>query len=139
MNNDVHDYSDILFVEHPTSRKHKRMPINERASQFSPFAALSGYKEAIMEVEKKTVSRKEISPEAKEEINRNLVFLIENIQKKILFQVTYFQKEEKNGKGNYVIKEAQLKKYIPEKNALLLDDESLLSITDIDSLKILSE
>ncbi len=139
MNNDVHDYSDILFVEHPTSRKHKRMPINERASQFSPFAALSGYKEAIMEVEKKTVSRKEISPEAKEEINRNLVFLIENIQKKILFQATYFQKEEKNGNGNYVIKEAQLKKYIPEKNALLLDDESLLSITDIDSLKILSE
>lgn len=137
MNDYVHDYSDILFVEHPTSRKHKRMSINERASQFSPFAALSGYKEAIMEVEKKTVTRKEISPEAKEEINRNLVFLIENIQKKIHFQVTYFQKEEKNGNGNYVMKECQLKKYIPERNALLLDDGSLLSIADIDSLKIL--
>ncbi len=137
MNDDVHDYSDILFVEHPTSRKHKRMSINERASQFSPFAALSGYKEAIAEAEKKTAARKEISSEAKEEINQKLVYLIENIQMKIPFQVTYFRKEEENGNGNYIIEKVRLKKYLPERNSLLLDDDHLLSIDDIDGLEIL--
>ncbi len=138
MNDDVHDYSDILYVEHPTSQKHKRMPINERASQFSPFAALSGYKEAIKEVEKKTVTRKEISQEAKEEINANLVFLVDSIKKRIHFQITYFQKEE-SSKGTYITKEGMLKKYLPESKKILMDDGSLLSIEDIDSLKILSE
>lgn len=139
MNDDVHDYSDILYVEHPASKKHKRMPINERASQFSPFAALSGYKEAIQEVEKKTVTRKEISQEAKEEINAKLVYLVDNIQKKILFQITYFQKEEESSKGNYITKEGMLKKYLPESKKLLMDDGTTLSIDDIDSLKILSD
>ncbi len=138
MNDDVHDYSDILFVEHPISKKHKRMPVNERASQFSPFAALSGYKEAIKEVEKKTVTRKEISQEAKEEINANLVFLVDSIKKRIHFQITYFQKEE-SSKGTYITKEGMLKKYLPESKKILMDDGSLLSIEDIDSLKILSE
>ncbi len=138
MNDDVHDYSDILFVEHPISKKHKRMPINERASQFSPFAALSGYKEAIKEVEKKTDTRKEISQEAKEEINANLVFLVDSIKKRIHFQITYFQKEE-SSKGTYITKEGMLKKYLPESKKILMDDGSLLSIEDIDSLKILSE
>ncbi len=138
MNDDVHDYSDILYVEHPISKKHKRMPINERASQFSPFAALSGYKEAIKEVERKTVTRKEISQEAKEEINAKLVFLVDSIQKRIPFQITYFQKEE-SSKGTYITKEGMLKKYLPESKKILMDDGSLLSIEDIDSLKILSE
>ncbi len=138
MNDDVHDYSDILYVEHPISKKHKRMPINERASQFSPFAALSGYKEAIKEVEKKTDTRKEISQEAKEEINANLVFLVDSIKKRIHFQITYFQKEE-SSKGTYITKEGMLKKYLPESKKILMDDGSLLSIEDIDSLKILSE
>ncbi len=138
MNDDVHDYSDILYVEHPTSQKHKRMPVNERASQFSPFAALSGYKEAIKEVEKKTVTRKEISQEAKEEINAKLVFLVDSIKKRIHFQITYFQKEE-SSKGTYITKEGMLKKYLPESKKILMDDGSLLSIEDIDSLKILSE
>ena len=36
-------YDDILHLPHPTSAKHPRMPISERAAIFSPFAALTGY------------------------------------------------------------------------------------------------
>ena len=43
------DYSDIIGLEHPTSRKHPRMAAEMRAAQFAPFAALTGYNEAIEE------------------------------------------------------------------------------------------
>ena len=43
------DYSDIIGLEHPTSRKHPRMAAEMRAAQFAPFAALPGYDEAIEE------------------------------------------------------------------------------------------
>ena len=42
-------YDDIIHLEHPTSRKHPRMPMPERAAQFAPFAALKGYEEVIDE------------------------------------------------------------------------------------------
>ena len=43
------DYSDIIGLEHPTSRRHPRMAAEMRAAQFAPFAALTGYDEAIEE------------------------------------------------------------------------------------------
>ena len=43
------DYSDIIGLEHPTSRTHPRMAAEMRAAQFAPFAALTGYDEAIEE------------------------------------------------------------------------------------------
>jgi hypothetical protein len=40
-------YGDIIDMPHPTSRKHPRMPRENRAAQFAPFAALAGYAESI--------------------------------------------------------------------------------------------
>ena len=40
-------YDDIIGLQHPTSRRHKPMPLSERAAQFAPFAALKGFDEEI--------------------------------------------------------------------------------------------
>ena len=45
-NND-HRYDDIIHLSHHTSTRHPQMPLYDRAAQFSPFAALNGYEEAI--------------------------------------------------------------------------------------------
>ena len=42
-------YDDIIHLEHPTSRKHPRMSRQDRAAQFAPFAALTGYEEMVSE------------------------------------------------------------------------------------------
>jgi len=42
-------YDDMLYMEHPTSKKHPRMKPEMRAAQFSPFAALTGYDVAVKE------------------------------------------------------------------------------------------
>ena len=41
------EYDDIINLEHPTSKRHPRMSMMQRAAQFTPFAALSGHDEAI--------------------------------------------------------------------------------------------
>ncbi len=43
-------YTDIIDLERPVSRRPK-MPIENRAAQFSPFAALTSYHEKIAEAE----------------------------------------------------------------------------------------
>ena len=45
----MNDYSDILKREHPTSRRHPRMSRQDRAAQFAPFAALTGFEDLISE------------------------------------------------------------------------------------------
>lgn len=45
-------YGDILNLPHHVSETHPPMPIADRAAQFAPFAALTGYKEAIEETER---------------------------------------------------------------------------------------
>lgn len=49
---DPHRYDDIIDLPHHVSKTHAPMPVSDRAAQFSPFAALTGYKEAIREAER---------------------------------------------------------------------------------------
>lgn len=50
-------YDDIINLPHPTSKKHPRMSMINRAAQFSPFAALTGYDDAIQDAERQAVER----------------------------------------------------------------------------------
>lgn len=47
MNNPTHTYEDIINLPHHTSSVHPRLAMSQRAAQFAPFVALSGYDEAI--------------------------------------------------------------------------------------------
>ena len=51
--NDTHseDYSDIIHLPHPEPKNHPRMSMQNRAAQFAPFAALTGYEDVIEETE----------------------------------------------------------------------------------------
>ena len=50
------NYEDIINLPHPTSKHFPRMPLEERAAQFSPFAALTGYDALIRETARENVS-----------------------------------------------------------------------------------
>lgn len=50
---DPHRYDDILLLPHPKSKNRPHMSLQDRAAQFAPFAALSGYEEAIEETAKR--------------------------------------------------------------------------------------
>ena len=51
----MEDYSDIINMPHHISKKHPQMSMSNRAAQFSPFAALTGYEAAIKDTEEENV------------------------------------------------------------------------------------
>lgn len=103
-------YDDIIHMEYPLKNsdtiKHPRMPIEDRAKIFMPFAALKGYEEAIEAKQKIVVPRIELSEEAKEYLDSQLAEL-ERLLKKgqpPMITVVYFQKGKlDNGDGGEYI------------------------------------
>ena len=49
-------YDDIIHLPHHVSAKYPQMPVQDRAAQFAPFAALTGHEEVIKETEKQHIS-----------------------------------------------------------------------------------
>lgn len=73
-NIDEHKYDDIIDLPHHVSTKHPRMELLDRAAQFSPFAALTGYEEAIKETVRISMER----IEAKEEDEQERIFYLQD-------------------------------------------------------------
>ena len=65
-------YDDIIDLPHPTSERHPRMPMANRAAQFSPFAALSGYDDAVKETARLTDGKIELTEEEKANLDARL-------------------------------------------------------------------
>lgn len=98
-------YNDIINLPHPQSKAHPRMNRIDRAAQFAPFAALTGYAEAINEAGRLVESKKELTDEEKEDISNKLNYLIENINSNIEVMIIYFIPDKnKNGGFNQSIK-----------------------------------
>ena len=72
-------YDDIIHLPHPTSARHPRMPVQERAAIFSPFAALSGHGAAIAETARLTERRMELDEDTRAELDRKQGVLLEHI------------------------------------------------------------
>ena len=69
------NYEDIIRLPHPVSAKHRQMPIADRAAQFMPFAALTGYEAALAETARLTSPRIEPDETQRELLDRQLSFL----------------------------------------------------------------
>ena len=63
-----HRYDDMIDLPHHVSEKHPQMPMLDRAAQFSPFAALTGYDAAIVETARQTDQKRELTEEQKQVI-----------------------------------------------------------------------
>lgn len=66
------NYEDIIRLAHHVSVSHPQMPVSERAAQFSPFAALTGYEAAIRETERLTEARIELDEDMAAELDDKL-------------------------------------------------------------------
>ena len=103
-------YDDIINLSHPTSKKHPRMPIRDRAAQFAPFAALVGYDDAVEETARVTDDMIEQSDEMMAVIDHKLRYLSERIGEMPTVLVTYFLPDEKKSGGEYKIFEGRIKR-----------------------------
>ena len=121
----MNNYDDIINLPHHESKKYNRMPIINRAAQFAPFAALTGYEEAIEETGRLTTDRKEIDEYLKVEINNKLNILIsdENVPKDV--EITFFVPNLRKEGGEYVSKKGVVTKVDNNRKIVIVDNESI--------------
>ena len=94
-------YMDMLSLPHPVSKKRPRMAVQDRAAQFAPFAALTGYEAVIRETARRTQARICLDEGEVERINRCLVELRGKVSTKPLIVVEYFIPDAKKAGGSY--------------------------------------
>ena len=95
-------YDDIINLPHPTSKRHQPMPVADRAVQFAPFAALTGYEDAIEEAARLTDEQEELGEDAQRELNEKLRLLMASEEKHPELTVTYFESDAKKAGGKYI-------------------------------------
>lgn len=128
-------YDDIIGLPHPTSSKHPRMPISERAAIFSPFAALSGHSAALAETARLTDQRVELDEDTKAELDRRQAVLLEHIGEQPEVTVTWFQSDERKDGGAYVTVTGRLKKIDEVGRTLTLLDGTSIPLEDVAGLE----
>ena len=89
-------------MPHHVSRNHPQMPMLDRAAQFAPFAALTGYEAAVGETARLTAERRELSSQEAEELNRRLVALITHLPDHPEATIEYFVPDDRKAGGAYV-------------------------------------
>ena len=95
-------YAAIAGVPHHVSRVHPQMSMEDRAAQFSPFAALTGYGDVILETQRLTDEKVELDEEALALLDEKYQILMCRMEEQPVVQITYFQPDERKEGGSYV-------------------------------------
>lgn len=99
--NAINKYADIINLPHHVSKTRPKMDVLDRAAQFSPFAALTGYDAAIEETERITEKFIELDEDRKLVLNEKLQFIVEHIEEQRLITIVYFQPDLIKEGGTY--------------------------------------
>ena len=124
-------YDDIINLPHHISSKHPRLSMEQRAAQFAPFAALTGYGDSIKETARLTDNRIELNEEEKENINIKLQELKSKISTMPQVTITYIVPDVKKAGGEYITKMNRLKKIDEYKKTIILDDKTIIPINEV--------
>lgn len=127
-------YDDIIGLLHHTSAKHPRMSILDRAAQFAPFSALSGYGAALAETARLTEQRINLTEEELLELDHKQQILMANIDKQPEITVTWFCPDERKEGGEYITTTGSLRRIDEVRRVVVLVDGTEISMDDIYSL-----
>lgn len=125
------EYEDIIHMPHHVSAKRRRMPMLDRAAQFSPFAALTGYDAAIRESGRLTDEAAELDVDAQEMLNRKLQALAHRLAERPEVTVTYFIPDARKSGGAYETISGRLLKIDLYQKVILLEDGSRIPLERI--------
>ena len=124
-------YDDIINLPHHVSKTRPQMSMVDRAAQFSPFAALTGYDAAIKETGRLTDEKVNLSEEEKEALDRKQQILMERLGDHPALTVAYFVPDAKKSGGAYVTKDGNLKKIDGFERWMMLTDGTKIPLDDV--------
>lgn len=130
------NYDDIIDLPHHVSSTRPRMPMIDRAAQFQPFRALTGYEDAVRETARLTDRRMELTEEEKARLDAALQRLMDSISSRPQVSVTWFQPDKRKAGGAYVTTTGRLKKIDDLEGVLILLSGERIVIEDILDIQI---
>lgn len=116
-------YDDIISLPHHQSKTRPHMPLIDRAAQFSPFAALTGYDDAVKETARQTERKAELSEEMQACLQEKLQILQAQISTKPEAILTYFEADEKKAGGTYRTVQGEIKRIDEYRRVIVLLEE----------------
>lgn len=146
-----HEYDDIINLPHHTSSKHPQMSLYDRAAQFSPFAALTGFEFAIEETGRITECRVELSEDEKAVLDMRFQEIRERLSgaglevqdgamridgEKPFVTLTYFQEDALKEGGAYVTISGRVKKIDEDERRVVFEDGRCVKMDDVVACEI---
>ena len=128
---DLSKYEKIINAPHHVSKDHPQMTRINRAAQFAPFAALTGYNEAIYETGREVKRKIELTEEEKEMISNKINYLLSLSLEERKVDITYFKKDHAKEGGEYLLVSDTLVKYDADKREIILESKKRIFIEDI--------
>ncbi len=124
-------YDDIIDLPRPVSKKHPPMSRENRAAQFAPFAALTGYEDAVKEAARLTDSRITLTEEQLTRVNRVLSEIATQGNHAVLYEIVHFAADKKKQGGAYVTTRAVVRDINPATATLTLEGRKKIAFADI--------
>lgn len=128
-------YNEIIYLPHHVSKTRPQMPMSDRAAQFAPFAALTGYDAAIKETGRLTDERIELDVEALSALDMKYQLLMEALDEAPEVTITYFQPDERKAGGKYVSAVGAVKKIDDFERRITMQDGAKIPMDDVLSIE----
>lgn len=129
-------YDDILHLSRPVSEKRAPMTLQDRAAQFSPFAALTGYDSVIAEAGRLTERCVELDEGSIQQLNRQLNEILSQIDHQPAVTVTWFRPDDRKEGGSYETKTGSVKKLDATKQLLQFADRTEIPFGQLLSIRL---
>jgi len=126
-------YSKIIALPHHESKTHKKMDRLKRAAQFSPFAALTGFDQAILETSRLTKRETQPMEDKLEMLNHKFEILMK--YNNPLVKITYFQEDKNKEGGEYLIKVGEIKKIDIDNRKIIFVDQSFIYFNKVSDIE----
>ena len=130
-------YDDIIYLSRLVSQRHAPMTVQDRAAQFAPFAALTGYDDVIEESGRLTDQRIDLDEGEIARLNESLVQIKERLPEQPQVRLTCFQADSRKAGGAYRSITGRVKKLNEHEKNLILDDGSTISLEQIFSIEVI--
>ena len=127
-------YNDIIDLPHHISKTRHRMSLYDRAAQFSPFAALVGYEDAVRETARKTSEKIELDEAELSILDTKLHILKTEIKNAPTVSITYFVADAKKAGGKYISLNGSVKRIDEYERTILFTDGTTIPMDDITSI-----
>ena len=127
-------YDEIINLPHHVSKTRPQMPMPDRAAQFAPFAALTGYDSAIKETGRLTDEKIELDEGILTVLDRKYQLLMDALDEAPEIEITYFKPDERKAGGKYITATGAVKKIDDFERWITMQDGTKIPMDDILSI-----